>query len=164
LESGNFDGVVLPAFEGAMNAAAQFSPLAAKPRTRKAAPTPTRKAKSYRTAALIIGLGFVVMITVGIWLGRDILLPRRGAVEADSRQIRAELLQPLDSRSAFAEKQIGSLLFSTNNTDVCRRALFDNRTGVVGETSQVYCMQQQETPAERPGQDRANSMLKAFRR
>jgi hypothetical protein len=50
-------------------------------------------------------------------------------------------MRPLDPRSGFADARVGLMLFASYNSDVCRRALLDNRTGVSAEAGKIHCGQ-----------------------
>jgi hypothetical protein len=76
----------------------------------------------------------------------------------------ADVMRPLDPRSGFADARVGLMLFASYNSDVCRRALFDNRTGVSAEAGKIHCGQLPEQQGDQLGQERALAMLKAFRK
>jgi hypothetical protein len=56
------------------------------------------------------------------------------------------------------------MLFASYNSDVCRRALFDNRTGVSAEAGKIHRGQLPQQQGDQLGQERALAMLKAFRK
>ena len=71
-------------------------------------------------------------------------------------------LRALDPAASFVQSRVGQLLFSSYDTDECRRVLFDNRSGTFTEAGTIYCGQIPE--ADRLGQERAQQMLKSFRK
>ena len=73
-----------------------------------------------------------------------------------------EELRALDPATSFVRTRVGQLLFSSYDTDDCRRVLFDNRSGTFTEAGTVYCGPIPE--ADRMGQERAQQMLKSFRK
>ena len=73
-------------------------------------------------------------------------------------------LRPLDPGAGFSQGQIGRLAFGSYNTDLCRHALFDNRTGALAEAGQAYCGVVPQLSSDHIGQERALNLLKSFRK
>jgi hypothetical protein len=117
--------------------------------------------------ALVVSAIFGVLIYLGAQPGRDLFFRSTGVLQLPGSgpplPHPAEKVRVFDPVERFTQTQVGHLLFSLNNSDMCRRVLFDNRTGAMQEAGQILCGQPPEA-VEQPGQERGNAMMRAFRR
>jgi hypothetical protein len=153
-----------------MNIALPFSNRRHLP-SRRLAPTTIRR-------ALIISAFFGVLIYLGTQSGRDLLLGSAGFLQSSkgtgtgqsSKQSSKQSAEPVDGMrmvdplDGFPQKQVGHMLFTSSNSDVCRRMLFDNRTGAVTEAGQTFCGPTASYAADQVGQARVQSLLRSFRK
>ena len=115
---------------------------------------PSRKARSHAVRVTAICTAFAALLATGFQHRRDLAellssaMSRPAFITGAGRAAQADLLRPLDPRSEFPAAQVGLMLFASYNSDICRRALFDNRTGVSADAGQIHCGQPPE--AERP--------------
>ena len=113
---------------------------------------------------------FVALLVTGFQHRRDLAEMLRSAmarpafITGAGQAGQADVLRPLDPRSGFADARIGLMLFASYNNDICRRSLFDNRTGVSAAAGHIHCGQLPEQQSDQIGQERALAMLKAFRK
>ncbi len=80
------------------------------------------------------------------------------------RQGPNEALRLLDPRDSFANARVGLLKFATHNSDMCRRVMFDNRTGSLTDAGLTACGKFADAPDDYTGQERALAMQRAFRK
>jgi len=73
-------------------------------------------------------------------------------------------LDPSDLVVRFSETRVGHVLFAVSQSDNCRRALFDNRTGLFYETKAIFCGERPDQSGEVFGSDRMSGLRQAFRR
>jgi hypothetical protein len=73
-------------------------------------------------------------------------------------------LDPRDPAVRFSDTRIGHVLFAVSQSDNCRRALFDNRTGSLRETKEIFCGQRPDETGEVFGSDRLAGLRQSFRR
>ena len=145
-----------------MNAAVPFGQSAAKSRA--------RAATVHVALTLAIGVGFAALLATGVHSGRDwagilrVALSQSGHFGTGSKPAQVEPLRLLDPASGFSETRVGYLLFSTNNSDACRRMLFDNRNGASVEDGYIGCGSSVETSNDQVGQTRTLALLRAFRK
>jgi hypothetical protein len=126
---------------------------------------------------LAICSAFAALLAVGFTSSRDLSAFLRAAVSGAASYIppspspwpgkmgrgeASEGLRTLDPATDFVHNRVGQLLFSSYDTDMCRRVLFDNRSGTFIEAGTIYCGPIPE--ADRIGQERAQQMLKSFRK
>jgi hypothetical protein len=124
---------------------------------------------------LFVGAAFAILIYLGTQSGRDLLFGSTGVLQlsgATPRAVRSparppesfEMLHMLDPSDDFPQSQVGHLLFTSYNSDMCRRLLFDNRTGALSAAGQIYCGQTPQQSSNQIGQARAQTLLKSFRK
>ena len=129
-----------------------------------------RVARSHAVRVVAICAAFAGMIAAGVHSAREFSHLLFGA--SSGRTVRgagapsewAGDLRPLEPGDGFSQTRVGHLLISSHNKDECRRLLFDNRTGIFLDAGYVLCGQIPETPSDQLGQERAQTMLKAFRK
>jgi hypothetical protein len=134
---------------------------------------------THLTRVLAISAAFAALLTVGFHSSRDLTAFLRAAVSVSAsylppssssmpgRVVRGEAreeLRTLDPAANFLQTRVGQLLFSNYDTDVCRRVLFDNRSGTFIEAGSVFCGPVPEPAPDRIGQERAQQLLKSFRK
>jgi hypothetical protein len=129
--------------------------------------SPWRRGTLTVKRAIVIGAVFGLLIYLGAQPGRDLLFRATGVVNLSGSGTQpakpAEARREIDPVSRFTQTRVGHLLFSIPDSEMCRRVLFDNRTGAMREAGVVVCGQPVETPpAEK--QERGNAMMRAFRR
>jgi hypothetical protein len=116
---------------------------------------------------LIVVAVFGILVYFGAQSGRDLFFRSIGSMQwsgsGPQRGKPAEALREIDPVSRFTQTHVGHLLFSSRGSDMCRRVLFDNRTGATREAGVVVCGQPQDAPAA-DQQERGNAMMRAFRR
>ena len=148
------------------------------PSGRFAALFPSRKAKAHAVRVLAIFSVFIGLLAAAAVFSRDWSEFMRGAssrsmgagqgrasVPGQSSQPgQTDELRLVDPGAGFAQTRVGDMLFPSHNSDMCKRMTFDNRTGTAIETGRVYCGQPVENPADQIGQERAQQMLRAFRK
>lgn len=131
-----------------------------------------RMAASHHVRVLAICAAFAAMLAAGVHSGRDFAsllsaaLSRpavlgSGAPSAASATAAAPRV--VDPVARFQETRIGHMLFSSYNSDICRRVFFDNNTGASFEAGQAECGYSAES-AEVVRQDRAQQVLRSFRK
>jgi hypothetical protein len=129
--------------------------------------SPWRRATPAVKRTIVIGAVFGILIYLGAHPGRDLFFGATGIVKlsGSGRQPAkpAEALREIDPVSRFTQTRVGHLLFSISNSDMCRRVLFDNRTGETWAGGQVPCGQAPDAPVA-DQQERGNAMMRAFRR
>lgn len=64
----------------------------------------------------------------------------------------------------FAKTGVGQVVFSGQNSDSCKRTLFDNRTGSYKEVPDVFCGKTPDEVSESQSNARIQSMRKGFNR
>jgi hypothetical protein len=141
------------------------------PRSRRTAPSTLRR-------ALVISAIFGVLIYLGTQSGRDLMFGSTGFLQSSkgtgtgqpSRQTAKQPGEPADALrmanplDAFPQKQVGRMLFTSSNSDICRRMLFDNRTGAVIEAGHTSCSPAASDAGDQVGQARAQTLLRSFRK
>lgn len=127
------------------------------------------------TRSLMIGASFAILINYGVQSSRD-LADMLGAAMSRPATIRGTMPGNGDAAKSadtdpvlrFLETRVGQLLFSINDSDTCRRMLFDNRTGEATDGGQVRCgllnEAQQEAVRQEQTRERAQQVQKSFRR
>jgi hypothetical protein len=131
---------------------------------------PGRKARSHAVRVTALCTTFAALLATGFQHRRDLAellssaMSRPAFIRGGGLPGQADVMRPLDPRSGFADARVGLMLFASYNSDVCRRALFDNRTGVSAEAGKIHCGQLPEQQGDQLGQERALAMLKAFRK
>jgi hypothetical protein len=131
------------------------------PSGRSAAPFRRRRAKSSAVRVLAILSVFIGLLAAAAVFSRDWTEFLQVTL---SRQGQGDSLRVLDPGADFAQKRLGHMLFPSPNSDICKRMQFDNRTGTTLEAGQVTCGLVPETPPDQIGQERAQQMLRAFRK
>jgi hypothetical protein len=128
---------------------------------------PGRKARFHAVRVAAICTAFAALLATGFQHKRDLaelLAMSRPAFIAGAGQAgQADVMRPLDPRSDFPTARVGLMLFASHNSEMCRRALFDNRTGVSTDAGQIHCGQSPED-GDQVGQERALALLRAFRK
>lgn len=131
---------------------------------------PSRKAVTHAARVAAICAAFVAMLVSGFQHRRDLgellraAMARPAFLAGMAQAGHTGVLRPHDPRSGFVETPIGLLLFASLDSDICRRVLFDNRTGFTAEAGRISCGQQPDQPVERLGVERMLAMSKAFRK
>jgi hypothetical protein len=77
--------------------------------------------------------------------------------------IGATALDPKDPALHFSQTHVGQVLFTTANSDKCRRVLFDNRTGTSYWVNDVDCGRPAEQAAVSDKPDRLLAVRNSFR-
>jgi hypothetical protein len=131
------------------------------------------KMPAYLTLSLVscVAIGLVVL---GVLFASD---PKQlfslkgagvlgGAAEGAGsyRLLGATALDPKDPALRFSETGMGQVLFTTANSDKCRRVLFDNRTGTSYWVRDVDCGRPAEQAVENVAPNRMLEVQKSFRR
>jgi hypothetical protein len=136
-----------------------------------------RKAKAHVVRVLAIFSVFVGLLAVAAVSSRDWseflqgVASRPGgfgqgnqASVAGSGNGQGESMRLVDPSTGFAQSRVGHMLFPSTSSDTCKRMTFDNRTGTSVEAGRVYCGLVPETQSDQIGQERAQQMLRAFRK
>jgi len=132
-----------------------------------------RKAKAHAVRVMAIFSVFVGLLAVAAVSSRDWSEFLQGAVSrpggfghggAGSGNRQGESMRLVDPSTGFAQTRVGNMLFPTVNTDSCKSMTFDNRTGTAAETGRVHCGITQDSQSDQIGQERAQQMLRAFRK
>lgn len=129
--------------------------------------------------SLMIGISFAILLNYGIQSGRDLAhmlgaaMSRSGPINGNTPG-KVELAEPVttpenvDPVVRFLETRVGHLLFSMNDSNTCRRVLFDNRTGEATDAAPVQCgllsEAQQNAQRQEQARERTQQVLKSFRR
>jgi hypothetical protein len=98
------------------------------------------------------------------WSGGGNLSGGGIASEKAVRPVGFSALDPGDPTVRFSDTRVGHVLFAMSRSDSCRRVLFDNRTGLFYEASEIFCGQGPDQAVEVIGSDRLTGLQKAFRR
>jgi hypothetical protein len=143
---------------------------AALPFRRLIALLPGRKARAHGIRVTAICVGFAALLAAGLQHRRDLseffrsAMTRSALIGGTGAPGQSDRLRPVDPRSSFVEARVGLMLFAAYNNDICRRVMFDNRTGVWSEAGHIHCGQPPEQASDQLGQERALMLLKAFRK
>ncbi len=128
-----------------------------------------RRAGAHHGVRLVaICLGFAALLAAGLHSGRDLAsmlsatFAKPSHVGADA-QGRGAPGVAAAADNGFSGTRVGQLLFSSYRSDVCRRVLFDNRTGFSYEAGRIECGVLAEAAAD-PAHDRAEALRRAFRK
>ncbi len=139
-------------------------------------PAPPKRAKwqAHLTWPLLLG-GALTLAAVGILFASDPnqLFALKGGVSAGGgaivdgvpyKLLGATALDPKDPALRFSETGMGQVLFTTANSDKCRRVLFDNKTGTSYWVRDVDCGRPAEQAVEDATPNRMLAVQKSFRR
>jgi hypothetical protein len=85
-------------------------------------------------------------------------------VEQPAPPIGASSTPADDPVKHFAKTGMGQVVFSEHNSDNCKRALFDNRTGSYKEMPDVFCGKTPDDVNDSQSNARVQSMRKGFNR
>jgi hypothetical protein len=133
------------------------------------------KAKAHVIRVLAIFSVFVGLLAVAAVSSRDWSEFLQGAASrpfgqgnqagvAGSGHGQGDSMRLLDPSTGFAQSRVGHMLFPSASSDTCKRMAFDNRTGASVEAGRVHCGLAPETQSDQIGQERAQQMLRAFRK
>jgi hypothetical protein len=73
-------------------------------------------------------------------------------------------LGPGDLAVRFSDTRVGHVLFEVDQSDNCRRMLFDNRTGLFYDAKDILCGEGSDQAVEVSGSDRMTRVRQSFRR
>jgi hypothetical protein len=114
---------------------------------------------------LIAGSAYVARDQVAMmrWasLGGGAGSPGVGESQAPVRLTGAAALGATDPVVRFSETQVGQLLYASTQSDNCRRALFDNKTGSSYQVETIFCGQTLDQAVEEAD---SNQRIKALRK
>jgi hypothetical protein len=134
---------------------------------------PSRKARSHAIRVFAICAVFGALLATGFQHRRDLTELLRAAFSQSQplasrvtagRTQAAWVLRPIDPASEFIQAPVGLMFYSSYSSDVCRRVLFDNRTGVTYEAGYGHCGLQNPQQPEHLGVERMLAMSKAFKK
>jgi hypothetical protein len=126
----------------------------------------------YLTFSLIAGaaIGLVVLVVLFASDPNQLFSLKGGAALGGVAEgvpyklVGAAALDPKDPALRFSETGMGQVLFTTANSDKCRRVLFDNKTGTSYWVRDVDCARPAEQAVEAVTSNRMLAVQKSFRR
>lgn len=126
------------------------------------------------TRSFMIGASFAILINFGLYSGRDLAdmlgaaMSRGPSINGTAQGVGDTGRSANDPALQFLETRVGQLLISVNDSDTCRKMLFDNRTGEATDAGRVQCgllhEAQQEAMRLEQSRERTQQVLKSFRR
>jgi hypothetical protein len=132
-----------------------------------------RRTRSNRVRVLTISGAFAALIGAGFFAAKDPVGLFQSKSESAGTGIQTIKAVGLAGASAlggddpvlrFAETKMGQVVFSASHSDMCRRVLFDNRTGARLEAGEVFCGQSQAQVVDAETSNRLQSLSKSFQR
>jgi hypothetical protein len=125
--------------------------------------------RSEIVSSLLINVAFGLLIAVALTFVQHPLAyfySKRevsGAVLSQAQmtsRMEANGLSDEDPVARFLTTRIGHVLFARQDNDFCQRALFDNRSGLFQEASEIQCLRNIKAAA---GAVRLDALQKAFK-
>jgi hypothetical protein len=131
---------------------------------------PSRRQLAQARRASIFAALFGLLVYGGVQSERNMLffaLTGHGHSQPYSKGMtlspaQTEELRLLHPQAEFPRTRLATMTFSSRASDMCPRAVFDNRTGLSFDAGEIFCGS--NPPDDQIGQERTLSLLRAFRK